>query len=163
MFLFHYFSEFFSLSPFHLCFKHLVIPLSIPSLSLPLFQSPVDLFYLLHPLFHLSLPLSLCHSVSIYREAVTLVELCLGWPHPWPCLPLCVSRSLSGMYNRDRIRAIIAPWLLTAGVHCSIVWRGRTQSYMNTHPTHSYTQPLALTFRQAHNTYVKIHTVSSDA
>lgn len=69
-----------------------------------------------------SLPLSL----SLYSEPVTLGVHCLGWPHLQLCLPLCVSRSLSALYNRSRIRSIIAPWLLTAGVYCGFVWEGHT-------------------------------------
>lgn len=76
---------------------------------------------------------SLALSLSLYSEAVTLGVHCLGWPHLQLYLPLCVSRSLSGLYNRSRIRAIIAPWLLTAGVYCGFVWEGRTTAHSHTH------------------------------
>ena len=76
---------------------------------------------------------SLSLSLSLYSEAVTLGVHCLGWPHLQLYLPLCVSRSLSGLYNRSRIRAIIAPWLLTAGVYCGFVWEGRTTARGHTH------------------------------
>lgn len=87
-------------------------------------QSPGSLFSAapcLAPSLSLSLPL--------YSEAVTLGVCCLGWPHLQLYLPLCVSRSLSGLYNRSRIRAIIAPWLLTAGVYCGFVWEGHTTAH----------------------------------
>lgn len=94
-----------------------------PTLSLP------QAFSLQPPCPGPSLPLSL----SLYSEAVTLGVHCLGWPHLQLYLPLCVSRSLSGLYNRSRIRSIIAPWLLTAGVYCGFVWEGRTTAHGHAH------------------------------
>lgn len=102
-------------------------------LSISHFQSSAGLFSPACPAAPCPAP-SLSLSLSLYSEAVTLGVRCLGWPHLQLYLPLCVSRSLSGLYNRSRIRAIIAPWLLTAGVYCGFVWEGRTTAQHRSWP-----------------------------
>lgn len=111
---------------------------------------------------------SLSLSLSLYSEAVTLGVHCLGWPHLQLYLPLCVSRSLSGLYNRSRIRAIIAPWLLTAGVYCGFVWEGRTTAHGHTRiltenmctQIHSLDQAPELTwFNQMQTSHVRPHSI----
>lgn len=101
-------------------------------LSISHFQSSAGLFSPTRPAAPCPAP-SLSLSLSLYSEAVTLGVRCLGWPHLQLYLPLCVSRSLSGLYNRSRIRTIIAPWLLTAGVYCGFVWEGRTTAHGHTY------------------------------
>lgn len=46
---------------------------------------------------------------------------------------MCVSGSLSGLYNGSRIRSIIALRLLTAGVYCGFVWEGHTSAHDHAH------------------------------
>lgn len=100
-----------------------------PICASPTFSLPQAFFSLQPPWPAPSLSLSLC----LYSEAVTLGVHCLGWPHLQLYLPLCVSRSLSGLYNRSRIRSIIAPWLLTAGVYCGFVWEGHATAHGRAH------------------------------
>lgn len=109
-------------------------------------SSPIHSPLWASPTFSLPQAFSLRLALQPHAPLHPTIYLCPSIARQWPWLctvwddlifsstSLSVSLALSGLYNRSRIRAIIAPWRLTAGVYCGFVWEGCTTALHHSWP-----------------------------